>query len=126
MIRFNQIAWPDIALLFRLKTRGLCTHFTACASFYFFLPNRRTCFSNLFDSRILSNSKEFHGLFVKKERKGGREGKRKNYLSARKGVLQVPVKGRDRVAMINWNIDRVQNSWYIRDSDSTDADVRNL
>lgn len=63
---------------------------------------------------------------MKKERKGGREGKRKNYLSARKGVLQVPVKGRDRVAMINWNIDRVQNSWYIRDSDSTDADVRNL
>lgn len=52
---------------------------------------------------------------MKKERKGGREGKRKNYLSARKGVLQVPVKGRDRVAMINWNIDRVQNSWYIRD-----------
>ena len=73
MIRFNQIAWPDIALLFKLKTRGLCVHAFHCVHvlffyfFFFFLSNRRTCFSNarIYSiSRILSNSKEFHGLFV--------------------------------------------------------------
>lgn len=39
MIRFNQIAWPDIALLFKLKTRGLCVHAFHCVHvlfFYFF------------------------------------------------------------------------------------------
>lgn len=74
MIRFNQIAWPDIALLFRLKTRGLCTHFTACASFYFFYPiaeraSRTYSIPEFY--RIRKNSTVY--LWKKKEKEGERE-----------------------------------------------------
>ena len=117
MIRFNQIAWPDIALLFKLKTRGLCTHFTACTfffsiSFFFFSIESQNVLlerANLFD---FPNSVEFERIprficFLLKKKGSKREKTSVEKLSL--CSLKLALRG---ITIISWKIDRVRNGWW--------------
>lgn len=90
MIRFNQIAWPDIALLFDSRGRNArTTHFTACPCVcvcvcVFFhgsaeMVERASPAQN--DSKRVSNFIEFRGIRrficfgeVRWKKRGGRAG----------------------------------------------------
>lgn len=113
MIRFNQIAWPDIALLFDSRGRNArTTHFTACPCVcvcVFFFTDPRKWSNELLErktirseSRILLNSEEFDGLFVsanydgkKREGAGGRDVKKLSLVT--RGWSEFPVEGVTRL-----------------------------
>lgn len=102
MIRFNQIAWPDIALLFDSRGRNArTTHFTACPCVcvcvcVFFFTDPRKWSNELLErktirseSRILLNSEEFDGLFVSASYDGKKGGYVKKIISRDTWVVRV-------------------------------------
>ena len=118
MIRFNQIAWPDIALLFKLKTRGLCVHAFHCVHvlffyfffFFFFIESQNVLLerANLFD---FPNSVEFERIprficFLLKKKGSKREKTSVEKLSL--CSLKLALRG---ITIISWKIDRVRNGW---------------